>query len=750
MCHRFAIFLRRIALVRAPACRDRSVQCRPWAPWLRRAAPERQGNDIAAHFAGGFGMTGGQSVAGRRRTDWRGIGRLALQSLITGLVASLALAGAVFLMSFEARAAGAGDAMQGTLLLREASGANAEAPLLFTDVHITVTGMLARIDVRQRFVNPTSAWREGVYVFPLPESAAVDHLTMHIGERAIEGQIRERTEARRAYDTANAEGRKATLLEQERPNMFTTNVANIGPDEEIEVALEYQQTLRYDEGSFSLRFPLALTPRYIPGSETATAALAQPVADADRIAPPFADPRDGYVNPVTITVDLDAGFPLAKLASSYHPIDIEEIPGNRYRMTLDGGAVPANRDFELVWTPEVGSAPGAAIFTETKGDRTYALVMVLPATAPDTSAPRPPREVIFVVDTSGSMEGVSIKQAREAMLLALGRLQGGDRFNVIEFNSTTRALFSAPMPFDATTLRQATRFVEGLRAGGGTEMLPALAKALEGDAASPMLRQVVFLTDGAVGNEDPILKLVHERLGDRRLFTIGIGPAPNTFFLTRAAQFGRGSFTFIGDVREVKEKMSALFRKLERPAITDIAIAWPGAADAWPRIVPDLYTGEPVIATAQFPAGALPGAVRLRGRRSDADWDASLPIDASASDAGVGVVWARAKIAALMDAGRRGAPEAEIREAVVDIALTHHLVSKYTSLVAVDVTPTRPGGVDASKTALPGNVPEGLTGFDRLPRTATSANASLLLGIALLLAAAMAAGLARRHARQMT
>jgi Ca-activated chloride channel family protein len=699
-------------------------------------------------------MSSGHTVAGKSglRTDWRGIGRLALQSVVTGLVASLVLAAAVFLVSFDARASGASGATQGTLLLREADGAKAEAPLLFTDVHIAVSGMLARVEVRQRFANPTSAWREGVYVFPLPESAAVDHLSMQIGERVIEGRIGERTEARRTYDNANAEGRKATLLEQERPNMFTTSVANIGPDEEVEVALEYQQTLRYDDGSFSLHFPLAITPRYVPGAQASAAAgaAAQPVGDAERISPPYADRRDGYVNPVTVTVDLDAGFPLAKLASTYHAMAIEEIPGNRYRMTLAGGAVPANRDFELVWTPEVGSAPGAAIFSETKGDRTYALVMVLPASAPEAAAPRPPREITFVIDTSGSMEGVSIAQAREALLLAFGRLQGGDRFNVIEFNSTTRSLYSAPMPFDATTLDQATRFVTGLRAGGGTEMLPALSRALEGDPASPTLRQVVFLTDGAVGNEDAILRLLHERLGDRRLFTIGIGPAPNTFFLTRAAQFGRGSFTFIGDVREVKAKMSALFRKLENPAITDIAIAWPGAADAWPRVVPDLYTGEPVIATAQFPAGALPGTVTLRGRRGDADWDATLPLDASASDAGVGVLWARAKIAALMDAGRRGAPEAEIREAVVDLALTHHLVSKYTSLVAVDVTPTRPGGADGLKTALSGNIPEGLTGFDKLPRTATSATASLLLGVALLLAAALAAALARRHARQRT
>ena len=254
-----------------------------------------------------------------------------------------------------------------------------------------------------------------------------------------------------------------------------------------------------------------------------------------------------------------------------------------------------------------------------------------------------------------------------------------------------------------------------------------------------MVRQVVFLTDGAVGNEDEILRLLHDKLGDRRLFTIGIGPSPNSFFLAKAAQAGRGTFTFIGDVREVRQKMTALFRKLESPALTNIAVDWPGGADAWPRLVPDLYAGEPVVVIAQFPAGTLQGNVLISGARAGAAWQALLPINGGATEAGVSVLWARAKIDALMDAGREGAPEQDIRSAVLDVALTHHLVSKYTSLVAVDVTPTKPAGVDALKSALPGHVPEGLTGFDQLPRTATPAALAIIVGMMLMLAAAMLA-----------
>jgi hypothetical protein len=365
--------------------------------------------------------------------------------------------------------------------------------------------------------------------------------------------------------------------------------------------------------------------------------------------------------------------------------------------------------------------------------------MALPPAAAEAAGTRGPREVTYIIDTSGSMEGVSIVQAREALLMALDRLQAGDRFNVIEFNSVSVALFPAPMPFDAGTLAGAKKFVSGLRARGGTEMLPALKIALAGERESPMMRQVVFLTDGAVGNEDEILRLIGDQLGDRRLFTVGIGPAPNTFFLSKAAQFGRGTLTHIGDVREVGEKMTALFRKLENPALTNIAVDWPAGADVWPRVVPDLYAGEPVVVSAQFNASAGSGNVAISGRRGDAAWGTLLPVATTASEPGVGVLWARAKIDALMDAGRQGAPESDIRAAVLDVALTHHLVSKFTSLVAVDVTPTRPAGIEASKTAIPGNIPEGLTGFDQLPRTATPAPLLLAIGtVTLLLAGALA------------
>jgi Ca-activated chloride channel family protein len=672
--------------------------------------------------------------------------RLGVEALVVGVFASLVLALAAFIVASTAQAADFGVPRGGELRFAQGPGeAPVPAPLLATDVAIDVSGIVARTRVTQRFVNPGSDWREGVYTFPLPESAAVDHLDMRIGERRIEGRIRERAEARRDYEQAKREGRKAALVEQERPNLFTTSVAPIGPGEEVVVAIEYQETLRYDEGAFSLRFPLAVTPRYVPGTPVPVvddlgvgwAGPTGAVPDADRITPPVVHPSVGKVNPVTIVATVDAGFPLASLSSAYHAIDVEESAGHRYRVTLRDGPVPADRDFVLHWSPEVGAAPGAAVFVQPGGDRQYALVMLVPG-APVANAPRTPREVTLIIDTSGSMAGTSIAQAKAALLLALDRLGAGDRFNVIEFNSRTRRLFDAPLPVDATTLRAARAFVAGLRANGGTEMRDALDAALTRDDAPGYVRQVVFLTDGAVGNEDELFRLIRDRLGDRRLFTVGIGSAPNSHFMTKAAQFGRGTFTYIGDVREVQDRMAALFRKLESPVLTDVAIRWPGRAEGFPATVPDLYAGEPIVVTAALERAD--GEVVLTGRAGGSLWRATLPLGAVAPSTGLGVLWARAKIESLTDSVIAGESTEAVRSAIVALALEHHLVSRYTSLVAVDVTPTAPPGVDVAKTAVPGNLPQGQSYeaiFGGLPQTATNAAQSAWLG-AIALAAALA------------
>jgi Ca-activated chloride channel family protein len=607
------------------------------------------------------------------------------------------------------------EVQRGELLFRgEEAGDYFAAPLLKTEVVMTVSGMVNRATVRQRFVNPEDRWLEGVYVFPLPETAAVDHLRMQVGDRFITGVIREREEARREYEAAKAEGKTASLLEQERPNIFTSSVANIGPHEEIVIEIEYQETLVYDSGSFSLRFPMVVGPRYIPGNVQVAgfggsgwAANTAQVPDASRITPPVLHPALGKINPVSIAIEIDAGFPLAEIASASHGIVRRTLDGDRIAVTLDDGDVPADRDFELSWTPAVGTAPGAGLFVERRPDGTYLLMMIMPPTEPLPDHRPPPREVIFVIDTSGSMGGTSIVQARAALQLALDRLRPEDRFNVIQFDNHTSSLFAGPMDATPALVARAKGYVTGLTADGGTEMLGAMKAALDNSSGDGRVRQVIFLTDGSIGNESQLFDAIKQRLGDRRLFTVGIGSAPNSYFMRKAAEYGRGTFTYIDDLDEVAEEMAALFVKLEQPVVTDMAVAWPDgvSAEMMPRTIPDLYQGEPIVLSAKV--DQLRDEIGLRGRRGSDDWILTVPLANGADHPGVATLWARAKIAALNGSlHEEGQPEA-VRKAVVEVALAHHLVSAHTSLVAIDITPRRPEGEVLDSRAMATNLPEG-------------------------------------------
>lgn len=683
-------------------------------------------------------------------------GRLVIVDLIArvvlafaiGLAVAISLAGVVLLLAGGAQAAELvpmkpAEVQQGTLLLK-AEGRTLAVPAVATDAEIRVAGIVARAVVRQTYRNPHDGWFEGIYVFPLPENAAVDHMRLRIGDRLIEGDIKERQAARAQYEQAKSSGQRAALVEQERPNIFTTNVANIPPRGEVTVEIEYQQTLKYDAGSFSLRFPMVVGPRYIPGRPVEAPAHGwspntDQVADAARITPPVLHPdRHAPGNPVRLKVVLDAGAKLAAVNSAYHPVVMRDGEGGARIVELAAGEVPANKDFELKWTPATGQAPQAALFTEKQGERQYALLMLMPPTK-ELAAARLPREVIFVIDTSGSMSGNSIAQARDALELAVARLGERDRFNVIEFNSYAKALYPEARPANEANRRTAIEFVRGLKAQGGTEMALALNLALNGRENPGRVRQVIFLTDGAVGNEEHLFKLIGEKLGDSRLFTVGIGSAPNSHFMSKAAQSGRGTFTYIGKIDEVKEKMSGLFAKLESPVLKGIEITWPGSVEAWPKRVPDLYQGEPIVVSAAL--DKLVGEVRLSGMRGDASWQAVLPLAEARAGRGMGVLWAREKIQALVDSLREGGKEESVRDAVVEVALAHHLVSKYTSLVAVDKTPVRPSDAELKSGAVPTNLPEGWEYdkvFGELPQGATDSRLNLLIGVlALLLALAL-------------
>jgi Ca-activated chloride channel family protein len=661
------------------------------------------------------------------------------------------------------------DARAGLLYFTHADSSRQRALHLNSRVEMDIKGMSARVQLWQEFTNSTDQWVEGIYVFPLPEDSAVNFMRMHIGERIITGRIRERAAARAEYQAALREGRRAALTEQERPNLFTQSLANIGPGETVRVELHYIQSVRYDSGSFRLRFPMTLTPRYIPGVPDAdfTAEMAYQagasgwamatdlVPDARRITPRYLSPTDKPLrNPLTLTIRLEAGMPLASVDSATHTLAVRRLSGSqaRHEITLASGSVAMDRDFELQWQPRVGSEPAAAVFHEQQGGESYVQLMLLP---PRQSAdhPVPPRELILVIDTSGSMSGTSIVQARQGLLLALERLSSGDRFNVIEFNSSHRALFPEPVQADRHNVHMAMRFVNSLKAGGGTEMIPPLREALR-PGAEGYLQQVVFITDGSVGNEQQVLELIEQQRGDARLFAVGIGSAPNSYFLRKAAQLGRGAHTHIGTVQQVAVRMEEMFRKLEQPAITSLQLQWPGSAESYPSLVPDLYIGEPLFVHVRSTVPLVRGdSVTVSGVSAGTGWQRRLEIPPASdvqTESGVTPLasqWAREKISSLLDSALGRSNREEVRARVLPVALSYQLLSPYTSFVAVEEQISRPANTDVAKAPVLNQLPAGQKAAAvAYPQGATAAGVRLLLGLlALLLAVGL--WLVRRHGR---
>ncbi|MFP6625624.1 MAG: marine proteobacterial sortase target protein, partial [Deltaproteobacteria bacterium] len=586
---------------------------------------------------------------------------------------------------------GLGDVNDGTLLLRTKSpGAYLVAPRVGTWVEVEVNGVVAQTSVVQRFYNPSDMWVEGIYVFPLPESAAVDELYMLVGDRLIEGHIEKRKQARKTYAKARKQGKAAALVEQHRPNLFMGSVANIPPGGDVLVEIGFRQQIDYEDGQFSLRFPMVVAPRYEAGNPQGAVGK-----QARQINQSLGMPRGkGGTDGVEIEVRLNTGFSTAWVKSPSHKLDIQEEGDGSQLVRLSRGSVPANRDFVLKWAPKTGDLPMSALFKEKVGDSFYQLIMVIPPKPGQKNRLEIPREAIFVIDVSGSMSGPPLEQAKKAVIAALGKLKPVDSFNIVAFESVATAMSPVALPATEGALRRARAFVSALQSSGGTNMMSALELALDGNPSPGRLRQVVFVTDGGVSGQDTLFRFIRDNLSDSRLFTVGIGSAPNSYFMKKASQYGRGSYVYIASIKEVAPSMERLFSKLASPALTDVTIEFPESAEAqmWPARVPDLYSGEPIMVAVRT-STPLEEAIVVAGLRGKRTWsDEIYPAEARDGE-GVGILWARAKLDSLQDAIRRAEDEdalGALRNEATEVALEHGMVSPFTSLVAVDVTPSRP------------------------------------------------------------
>lgn len=603
--------------------------------------------------------------------------------------------------------------------------------ILQSDAKMKVTGLINHVIVTQHYRNENPFSVNARYVFPLPDESAVHAMTMRIGERIIKGQIDKKEQAEQRFQQAKKAGKQAAIVRQQRANIFTTNVANINPGETVIIELEYQEVIDYRSGTFALRFPMTITPRYHPLNGELSAANAQ---DNKAINTPLV--ANGWISPVyqtsagapsdsgtfSLTINIDVGLELVDIESKYHQIAVTNPQFGHYQIALDEGNA-VNRDFLLEFKPLQKEQAQAAYFTEQleNGER-YGLLMLMPPDDHFTQTQRLPREMVFVIDTSGSMHGQSMEQAKSALYYALSLLDANDSFNIIGFDDQVAPMSEHPVAANDFNLRRAERFVYNLQADGGTNIEDALDAVLNNSEQEGFVRQVVFLTDGSVSNEAELFTHIRMQLGDTRLFTVGIGSAPNSYFMRRAADVGRGTFTFIGSTKDVQPKMQQLFNKLAHPAITQLTLqSNDKQLEYWPSPLPDLYFSEPVMVAIKLTNN---DGVSLLGQTAQGPLNLKLNAQQGQNAMGISRLWARQKIKSLLLYNDKQL----VKEQVQNLALEHQLLSPFTAFFAIEQTAIN---TPAEHDVQVANQPvQGLT--MRLPQTDGQSRLHMFLGCILI------------------
>jgi Ca-activated chloride channel family protein len=567
-------------------------------------------------------------------------------------------------------------------------------PLRHTEVHASVSGGIAEVTVEQFFQNPYDRSIEAVYVFPLPHDAAVNDLEIRIGERVVRGEIHERQKAREIYEQAKQQGRTAALLDQERPNVFTQSVANILPGHEVVVKLRYLDLLQYEDGAYEMVFPTVVGPRYIPGQAasqrggTGWSRDTDRVPDASRITPPVVPPGARAGHDIMIAVELHTGVPLQDVQSVNHVVDVERPDASTASIRLRPSDTIPNKDFVLRWRvagqgPEFGLLPHRGAGRDGFGYFTFLLQPEAEVLASEAR----PKEMVFVLDCSGSMSGEPIAKAKAAVRWALQNLNPDDTFQVIRFSERASPFAPGPIPNTPENVQRALAYVEGLQGEGGTEMLSGIEAALSFVRDAARLRVVCFLTDGYIGNEEEILSAVRDRIGEARLFSFGVGSSVNRYLLDELAREGRGVADFIPLDAETRPLVEKFYARIAKPYLTDVSIDWGGldVTDVYPEKLPDLFAGQPLVLAGRY-RHAGHGEIAIRGHLGRRAFQRRIRVDLPERAAGneaVDVLWARRRIDEVMRQMLRGERQ-DLVQQVTDTALEFRLVTRYTSFVATD------------------------------------------------------------------
>ena len=584
------------------------------------------------------------------------------------------------------------------------------APTLKTDVHVNVQGLLTTTTVKQYFINPTNTWMEAIYLFPLPEKSAVDSLRMKIGNRFIEGVIQEKVEAEETYDKAKKSGQKASLVSSSKSNIFKTKVANIAPNELIIIEIRYLDILTLKNDTYSLRIPTVINHRYTHSKKYQEGDM---TSEAQEFNPEIHSPinmnPDFTINPYSISIDLNTGFDITIPKSLFHAVSVDSLSPSDHQITLVEGKMSSTRDFVLNFSPIKSPEPYIEIYGEEIDRDLYLYGLINPQIQQQDLTLMEKTAITIVADVSGSMSGKSLRQMQEALIAFINQLPDHHYINIIAFDDHHYKLFKGPKPATLSIKQQALRFIRNMEADNGTNMLPPVYEAILEQPPLSMKQQVVLMTDGAIDYETEMMATIHEHIGDKRFHVIGIGSAPNAFLIKGLAKAGRGSYLYVND--NIKEKIKELLFKINRPILEDLRVVMQRQHEMLPRKFPDILADEPITFFLKIPETKMKDLTEpftIKGNKRSSAWKYSVAPEQIQQGKYLNQLWARELVADLSFQEAIGFLDTmEYQRWVTDLGLTHHLITEFTSLVAVDPFVSRDQSSPLLSRQIAHNIPDG-------------------------------------------
>lgn len=591
-------------------------------------------------------------------------------------------------------------------LFSKSGGQQQTFPLQHTEVMARVTGNVSRVEVTQTFTNPFNKPLEAVYVFPLPDEAAVDDMEIRVGDRIIRGLIKKRQEAKQIFEQAKQEGKTAGLLEQERDNVFTQSLANIKPGEKIDVTIRYTDSLKFEKGNYEFAFPMVVAPRYNP---------IQGAANASKVNPPtqIAETRDG--NNIGVTVEIDAGVPIKAVNSNSHKVQTQQ-DGGITRIQLANEKTIPNKDFVVRYQVS-DSATQSTTLTEVDRRGGHFATYLIPALQYQQNE-IVPKDVVFLMDTSGSQSGQPIEASKELMRRFINGLNPNDTFTIMDFASTTTKLSETPLANTPENRKRAINYINRLDANGGSELLNGMKAVLQfPPAPKGRLRSVVLLTDGLMGDDERVIAEVKSQLKPgNRLYSFGVGFSVNRFLIDRVAELGRGTSQVVMPDDPIQPVAEKFFQQINSPVLTNVEVSWQGkgqAPEIYPKQIPDLFANQPIVVFGKK-LDRTDGTLKITGTAANGQqYEKLIPVDfanqtnpTTQLSGGIAQLWGRARIKELMNGMFAKETDAGIK-AVTQTALDYRLMSKYTAFVAVSQT-ARVEPNSSQKVDIPANLPQGM------------------------------------------